>query len=204
MIKIKKTKHKAPKDLIVCEEQIKSQIILTDSSRAESNGIINIENKHYVSEKPYPTFTISRSGEIYQHYNPKYFTYFFSFDDYDKKSIVISLENMNWLRYDNTTDTYRNWANEICLDTNVHEREWRNYRYWESYTQQQIDACNELCIHLCKKYKIPMDTIGHNSIDAYAPNYNGIVSRSNYAHEFTDLNPSFDWNYLIDVINKSK
>jgi N-acetyl-anhydromuramyl-L-alanine amidase AmpD len=203
-MKINKLKHKAPNNTIICEPQVKTQIILTDSGRFESNNILNIENKDYLPEKPYPTFTISRTGEIYQHYDVKFYTYFFSFDDYDKKSIIISLENMNWLRYDIGSDSYRNWANEICPEESVSEKEWRNYRYWEQYTKPQMTACIDLCISLCKNNNINLDTIGHNSIDAYAHNFNGIISKSNYTHEFTDVNPSFDWNLLNEKLIKTK
>lgn len=175
----------------------KSQIILGGSLRKENYHIKHLQKKDFGLTKEWPTFSISREGMIYQHYNPECYSDYMKVKEMDKKSISIVLENMGTLYYYVEDDGYRNWINEVCTEDKVFEKLWKNYRYWETYTSQQYDALVILCNHLFDEYDIKRDCIGFNVISDNAENFNGIICRSNYNSDYLDLNPSFQWKKLL-------
>ena len=175
----------------------KTQIILGGSGRHESNYLIHMKNKEYGKTKKYCTYTISRDGTIYQHYDPKYYSDFMGDKEIDKKSISIVLENMGLLSYDHIINSYCNWEMQSCPDEFVFEKNWKGCRYWEKYTDDQFLSTIKLCDHLCKKYDIECDNIGHNSREDGTKDFKGIVSRSNFDSDYLDLNPSFNFKKFL-------
>lgn len=179
----------------------KNKIILAGSLRADSNHIIRLQNKELGQTKTWNTFTISREGLIYQHYDPKYYTDFIDVEDIDKHSISIVLENMGGI-YKNEQNIFINLLGEICSGDNIIKRSWNGLTYWDSYTNKQFDSTLLLCKKLCAEYNIENKTIGFNSYHKDALKYDGILSRSNLSEEFTDLNPSFNFLKFKEEIEK--
>jgi hypothetical protein len=170
----------------------KSQIILCGSLRKKNFGITRLKHKDFGNTKKWNTYTISREGVIYQHYDPKYYNDFIGIKEIDKQSISIVFENLGGLIKINENE-YVNWVYESCSSANVLKKAWSNYMYWEKYTDAQINSSAELCKELCKKFKIRNKVIGFNSYHKDTYKFNGIVTRSNYFESATDLNPSFDF-----------
>ena len=110
----------------------KTQIILATSLRKDSNHIIRLQHKDYHKTKRWNTFTISRTGEIFQHFDPSFHSDFLNIKDVDKKSISIVLENMGYL-FAAPNDKYINWINEECSLENIVEKQWLGYNYWEKF-----------------------------------------------------------------------
>jgi len=182
----------------------KTQIILGGSLRKDSNYIKHLKIKDNGFTKRWCTYTVSRDGKIYEHYDPQnLYTDYMNVKEIDKKSISIVLENMGMLYFDNTREAFVNWIDEICDEKMVYERQWKNYRYWEKYTDQQYDALANLCTNLCKEHKIRLDCVGHNVFDPDAIDFEGIVTRSNIDSDYTDLNPSFDYQKFLKMLNIS-
>ena len=178
----------------------KKQIILAGSLRGDNNHIKRLSKKDYGKTKSWCTFSISREGEIYQHYDPKYYTDFMGEKSVDKHSISIVLENMGALFYDDMTDTWLNWAMEECHETLLYEKNWKGSRYWEHYTDKQFDMTVKLCKYLCDEYNIVLDCIGFNVYKRGSENFEGIVTRSNFNIDYDDLNPSFDFKRFLNEI----
>lgn len=179
----------------------KTQIILGGSLRKESNHILHLKNKDFGMTKKWSTFTITRSGIIYQHFDPSYYSDYLGVKDVDKKSISIVLENMGMLFYDVNKEYFVNWINEKCDDNFVYEKLWKNCRYWERYTEEQYNSLALLCEFLIKEYGIERDALGFNVHEPDSIGFYGILTRSNYDSDYSDLNPAFDFQKLLKMLN---
>lgn len=169
----------------------KTQIIIGSSLRKDSNHIIRLQHKDYKKTKTWNTYTISRSGQIYQHYDPIYHTDFIGIKEVDNKSISIVLENMGAL-FVTPKDKYINWINEICDTDRVEEHQWLGYNFWEKFTEEQIEATVVLCKRLCDDFAIPKQTMEFHHFHRETFKFRGIVFRSNYIEDSSDINPLFD------------
>lgn len=169
----------------------KTQIILATSLRKDSHHIIRLQHKEYGETKKWNTYTVSRTGEIYQHYDPKFHSDFLGIKDADKKSISIVLENMGCL-FAVPNNKYINWLNESCEIENIVEKQWFGYNFWEKFTDEQLESTVMLCRRLCDDFAIPKIVIDFHHYNKDIIKFKGIVFRSNYIEECTDINPLFD------------
>lgn len=186
------------------EEYEKSLIILGSTNRLSDNHIKRLKYKDNGNTKEWPTYTITREGIIYEHYNPIHYTDFILDEYIDKKSVSILLENMGHLYYNEDYNCFTNDLNEK-FDKSEDElfiKDWRGYKYYEEYTKDQYNATVFLCRLLCLELNINDDSIGHNAKEDHAKNYNGIISRSNLDINSTDLNPSFDFRKFLKDLKK--
>ena len=169
----------------------KTQIVLATSLRKGSNHIIRLQHKDYHKTKKWNTYTISRTGEIYQHYDPIYHSDFLGIKEVDKKSISVVLENMGTL-FAAPNDKYINWISEVCDTINVVENNWQGYKFWEKFTDEQIESTILLCRRLCDDFVIPKMAIDFHYYHKETQKFRGIVFRSNYIEDCSDINPLFD------------
>lgn len=169
----------------------KTQIILGSSLRKNSHHITRLLHKEYGNTKRWNTYTVTREGIVYQHYDNKYYSDYLGIKEADKKSVSIVLENMGAL-YETSKDKYVNWLNEICDESNVVERKWLGFEYWEQYTDAQIESLAELCIELCTQFNIPKVCIDFNHYHKDTVKFRGIVFKSNYDEDTNDVNPLFN------------
>jgi len=89
----------------------KTQIVLGVSLRKENHHIIRLNHKEFGETKKWNTYTITRDGLVYQHYDPKYHTDFMGVKAGDKQSISIVFENMGHL-FKTKEGKYLNWVDE--------------------------------------------------------------------------------------------
>jgi hypothetical protein len=179
----------------------KTQIILATSLRKDSNHIIRLSHKDYGNTKAWNTFSISRAGEIYQHYNPIYHTDFLGIKEVDSKSISIVLENMGWLVAE-SDNKYINWINEVCDVNDIEEKQWLGYNFWEKFPQKQIENTVLLCRRLCDEFVIPKILMDFHHYHKETHKFRGIVFRSNYIEESSDVNPLFDIEKFNEMLRK--
>lgn len=169
----------------------KTQIILATSLRKNHNHILRLKHKDYGKSKAWNTFTISRTGEIYQHYDPIFHSDFIGIKEVDKKSISVVLENMGTL-FVAPNDKYINWINEICDNDKVEEKQFLGYNFWEKFTNEQIESTVILCRRLCDDFVIPKMAIEFHHFHKEIHKFRGIAFRSNYIEDSSDVNPLFD------------
>lgn len=178
----------------------KTQIIVGHSYRTGmshyGSWIYRLNGKN----KKTSTFTIDKQGKIFQHFDSKYFSDFIG-NQQDKASISITLENTGWFRKDNMVDRYVDWLghNYKKQPNEVLMKRWRNYTYWDKYTEPQMESLRNLVIKLCDDHKISKDFIGHNVYDENVDLYKGITFRSNYHQESTDVSPAFNMEVLKNL-----
>lgn len=173
----------------------KKQIILSHTSRNLSEYIISLKNRNNGDYTKIPHYIISKNGDIYTLMDDLMYSNYFGNKEVDINSIHISLENLGWFDKLPIENSFINWIGDI-YKKKVFEKKWRDYFYWDFYTEEQIESCVTLCKDLIEKHSIDKKFIGHNIKVDGINRFNGIVTRSNFHTIYTDLNPSFRYDYF--------
>lgn len=187
------------------KEFIKKQIVLGNSFNSIENLYNGWKNRFCGSYTSTSTFTIDRKGNVYQNYNPKYYSDFIKEKGIDKKIISITLENQGWLLKDLLKGKYIDWVGNIYRrKAKVIEKRWRGKQYWDPYTASQVKSASDLIEYLCQEYEIPNDCVGHNTFIEGVELFEGITYRSNYYKDNTDLSPAWDFKKFKKRIEKNR
>jgi N-acetyl-anhydromuramyl-L-alanine amidase AmpD len=110
------------------------------------------------------------------------------------------LENLGWLEKQPLENQYVNWIGDI-YNGKPFERKWRDYFFWDKYTSSQIESLGYLINTIIDEMKITKEITGHNTKINGIEMFKGIVSRSNFDVNYTDVNPSFDFDKLRNIID---
>ena len=177
----------------------KKQIILTDTKRAY-NLYINGLKYRYNKKNPYlPNFVINKTGEIYEIMKPENYSFFMNDIEIDKHSIIVSLENLGWMKKNHLDNHYVNWVGDIYKEE-VFEKKWRDKTYWDKYTDNQYQSLSNLIVELNKNFKVGLECYGSNVKYDEIKNFRGVVSKSNFDFIYKDVNPSFDFKLLKKLL----
>jgi len=171
----------------------KKQIVVGHTFTNDMSHIIGWENRYNGSYKKTAAFTIDLDGKIYQHFDPKYYSNFLNIQTIDENVISIALVNEGWLIRDLKEDEYTDFLNNSFDREIPIKKKWRNHTYWAKYSDEQINALIELCEYLSNEYNIKLKTIGHNTRVDGVYDFEGVVFRSNFIKEYTDISPAFDF-----------
>lgn len=188
MLKIQKYGNFKPKG----KQKKKTQIILSHTSREVEQYLTSLKFRYNGSFDRIPNFLITRKGEVLQLLSEHTYSNFFIDESVNQNSVFISLENLGWLEKKPLSNHYINWIGSIYKGE-VYEKKWRDFFFWQPYTQIQIENLAELCLQLTNSLQIERRTIGHNTKIDGITKWNGIISRSNIDSKYTDLNPSFNF-----------
>ena len=189
-MKIDRIKHRIGKKNFHKKKTSKSKIMISFSLRKGNNHIIRMENREFGNCREWNTYTISREGDIYEHYDPKYYSEFIGVELIDKQSISIVLENMGNLILHKKK--FINWLNEECDMLRVYKKKWLGGVYWESFTNEQIKSLLELIDYLCKEFKIPNKLIEFDHYNKDAFKFDGILYKNNFVKmSGLNINPHF-------------
>lgn len=196
--------YKLSEDNFHKEETLKYQIILGHTGRnSEIEGKPDLSffnswrHRRNGKSKDNSMFSIDTFGNIYQHFDPKYYSDYIDNSDVNKNIISISLLNEGLLELSIINKCYHNWENKkYNRDDKVVYKFWRNNEYWAPYSNEQYESLNYLLNKLCLEHKIEKRTINHNTIVDNIENYEGIATRANHSLNYLDLSPAFDWNRL--------
>jgi N-acetyl-anhydromuramyl-L-alanine amidase AmpD len=82
----------------------------------------------------------------------------------------------------------------------VFERKWRDYYFWQPYTETQIDKLVQLCKQLFDETSVNSQIIGHNTKIKEFQKQEGVITRSNYDVDFTDVSPAFNFDIFTKKI----
>jgi N-acetyl-anhydromuramyl-L-alanine amidase AmpD len=180
-------------------QTVKTQIVLARSLRKDSYHINRLLHKDYGNSKKWNTYTISREGVVYQHFDNKFHSDFLGIKEADKQSISVVLENMGCL-FQTPTGKHINWINEICEEDRVVEKKWFGYDFWEQFPEAQLVSTVLLCKQLCGEYNIPKICIDFHHYHKETVRFRGIVFRSNYVEDSSDINPLFNIEKFNEMI----
>lgn len=179
----------------------KKQIVLAHTSRNMLDYVNSLKYRYNGNNKKLPHYIIDRDGRLFQIIPPNTYSEYMETSVLNKQSIIICLENLGWLRKNPLTSYYVNWIGDTHKDE-IYERKWRGHFFWQPYTEEQYDSLCDLVNVLCEEYDIPNISIGHNVVVDKVENFKGISSKSNYNMEYTDINPSFDFEKFTKNIKK--
>lgn len=171
----------------------KTQILLYDTQRRVDDFINKIKYRRNGEYNDIPHFVITKLGTIYQLFDTEYSSITFDIQKIDRKMIKIAIENLGWLQKNTITGFMNNWIGDPYR-SEPHIRNWRNYFFWDKYNEMQYESLIQLCDFLCEKHKIEKKWVESHSYFSQAPNFKGIVCKSNFSDIYTDINPSFDFS----------
>ena len=181
------------------KQKKKYQIILTHTSRNINDYLQLLKYRNNGKYDRIPNYIITREGKILQLLGNEGHTDYFSNPNINRNSIIISLENLGWLHKEPLTNHYVNWIGDIYKG-NVFEKKWRDYYFWQPYTSIQVDSTSKLCNELFKDMSIKRQIVEHNTKITGIEKYCGIVTKSNFGVDYTDVSPAFKFNELLKKI----
>ena len=182
------------------KQKKKKQIILCHTSREVEEYLTSLKVRYNSKYDKIPNYVITKSGTILQLLPDDAHSNFFYETNINKNSIIICLENLGWLEKKPLTNYYINWKGSI-YNQEVYEKKWRDFFFWEPYSEAQVKSAAELCLHLTEILKIKKMCVGHNTKIDGVENFEGIVSKSNFDGKYTDLNPSFSFDTFNKLIH---
>jgi N-acetyl-anhydromuramyl-L-alanine amidase AmpD len=110
---------------------------------------------------------------------------------------------MGWLEKKPLSNDYINWKGSIYKGQ-IFEKKWRDFFFWQPYTNSQIESAAKLCIKLSEELSIEKRCLGHNTKIEGAESFDGIISRSNLDSRYTDLSPSFNFEIFTKHIENEQ
>jgi len=174
------------------KQKKKKQIILTHSSRDAGEYLASLKHRYNGQYNKIPNYFITKNGKVLRLLSDEQYSNYFNQVDFNRNSIIISLENLGWLEKVQLKTYYINWISNIYSGV-PYERKWRDYFLWDPYTDIQLKTTAELCINLTNKHNIELKTIGHNTRVDMIEKYGGIITRANFDSKYTDISPAFNF-----------
>lgn len=181
------------------KQKKKNQIILTHTGRNVENYLASLLYRCNGKFDRIPNYVIKKNGDILQLLDNIEHTNYFNEPNINRNGIIISLENLGWLEKQPLENYYVNWIGDIYKGI-PYERKWRDYFFWDKYTSSQIESLGYLLKIIMDEIKINKEITGHNTKINGIEIFKGIVSRSNFDVNCTDVNPSFDFDKLRNII----
>ena len=175
------------------KQKKKSQIILTHTSRNVENYLASLRYRYNGKFNRIPNYVVTKDGKILQLLDNIEHAEYFSDININRNSIVICLENLGWLEKQPLENQYVNWIGDIYKGITF-DRKWRDYFFWDPYTNLQMDSLTFLCKKILNEMRINYDVIEHNTKINGIEKFKGVVTRSNFDKNYTDLSPAFDFN----------
>lgn len=180
------------------KQKKKNQIILTHTGRNVENYLASLLYRCNGKFDRIPNYVIKKNGDILQLLDNIEHTNYFNEPNINRNGIIISLENLGWLEKQPLENYYVNWIGDIYKGI-PYERKWRDYFFWDKYTSSQIESLGYLLKTIMDEMKITKEITGHNTKINGIEIFKGIVSRSNFDVNYTDVNPSFDFDKLRNI-----
>lgn len=181
------------------KQKKKSQIILTHTSRNVEDYLASLTYRYNGKFDRIPNYVIKKSGEVLQLLDNIEHTNFFREININRNGIIICLENLGWLEKQPLKNHYVNWIGDIYKGI-PYERKWREYFFWDKYTLSQLESLTVLTKIIMNEMKIPKEISGHNTKINGVKTFKGIISRSNLDSNYTDINPSFDFDKFRNML----
>ena len=185
------------------KQKKKKQIILCHTSREVEEYLASLKFRYNGKFDRIPNYVITRDGRILQLLSDISYTNYFNNENINRNSIIICLENLGWLEKKPLSNSYINWKGSI-YNEQVYEKKWRDYFFWEPYTTSQIESTADLCNQLNETLRIDNRCIGHNTKVVGVENFEGIVTKSNFDSDFTDLSPSFNFETFRKLLKNEQ
>lgn len=178
----------------------KTQIFLYDTQRRLDDFIMKLKYRNNGKYDDIPHYIVTKSGNIIKIFDTKYSSKTFGTKN-DNRQIKIALENLGWLNKNTITGVLYNWIGDPYRGE-PYVKKWRDYYFWDPYTEEQLTALVKLCKEISNEHKIPYQTVPSQGYISNVIKFTGIVCKSNFVNIYTDINPSFNFNIFYRDDNK--
>lgn len=173
------------------KQKNKNKIILINTFRDVKGYLVSLKYRHNGEYDKIPNYVITKKGEILRLLGDSGYSNLFDDKLIKYNSIIIAIENLGWLEKNQDRGMNINWIGDI-YNGEPYYKKWRDYDFWDVYTDAQMNSLASLCSEICDRMKINKKFIGHNIKTDINLKFNGILSRSNIYKSYTDVSPSFD------------
>lgn len=173
------------------KQKNKNKIILINTFRDIKGYLVSLKYRYNGEYDKIPNYVITKKGEILRLLGDSGYSNLFDDKLIKYNSIVIAIENLGWLEKNQDRGMNINWIGDI-YNGEPYYKKWRDYDFWDVYTEAQMNSLASLCSEICDRMKINKKFIGHNIKTDINLKFNGILSRSNIYKSYTDVSPSFD------------
>ena len=173
------------------KQKNKNKIILINTFRDIKSYLVSLKYRHNGEYDKIPNYVITKNGEVLCLLKNSEYSNLFDDKLLKYNSIVIAIENLGWLEKNQDRGMNINWIGDI-YNGEPYYKKWRDYDFWDVYTEAQMNSLASLCSEICDRMKINKKFIGHNIKTDINLKFNGILSRSNIYKSYTDVSPSFD------------
>ena len=173
------------------KQKNKNKIILINTFRDIKGYLVSLKYRHNGEYDKIPNYVITKKGEILRLLGDSGYSNLFDDKLIKYNSIIIAIENLGWLEKNQDRGMNINWIGDI-YNGEPYYKKWRDYDFWDVYTEAQMNSLASLCSEICDRMKINRKFIGHNIKTDINLKFNGILSRSNIYKSYTDVSPSFD------------
>ncbi len=129
---------------IIKKKSKKTQIFLYDTQRRLDDFFSKLEHRRNGEYDDIPHFVVSKLGVVYQLFDTKYSSNTFNNPKIDNKMIKVAIENLGWLNKNTITGVLNNWIGDPYR-SEPYIRNWRNYYFWDPYTESQMKSLSDLC-----------------------------------------------------------
>ena len=202
-ININRTIRLEDKDYIRSETQ-KDLIVLHHTVGATAISTINYWKTD--PQRIATAYIIERNGVAYEIFDPKFWAFHLGLKGtsgaVDKRSIGIEIASEGGL--------IQRDGNLYCFDKVSdrtlflgeyydHGMPWRGYRFFDAYSDAQIEAVIKLINVLCTQYRIPRQTsANHFDADDCYRGFTGILGHHHLRPDKSDIHPGLPWQRVID------
>lgn len=210
------------------EETQKNSVVLHHTvSGPYAQGVIdwwNQDPQHIATH-----FIIQKDGKIYQLYSSKYWAHHLGikssflesmgFTDFNERNVIlnessVAMEITNWgglvpdengtmhpAKWDTNLKKYVPYTKIVIPDKEVqtYSKPFRDFKYFEKYSDAQIESVNRLVVYLCDKfgidktYQSDMWDVSKNALSGKS----AIYTHVSYRNDKSDLHPQPE---MIDML----
>lgn len=178
----------------------KTQIFLYDTQRRIDDFIMKLRYRNNEKYDDIPHYIITKSGNILKIFDANYSSKTFGIKN-DNKQIKIAIENLGWLNKNTITGVLHNWIGDPYRGEPFIKK-WRDYYFWDPYSEEQLNNLVLLCKEICEEHKIPYQTVPSQGYISNVTKFIGIVCKSNFLNIYTDINPSFNFKIFYKNDNE--
>lgn len=151
-------------------------------------------------------YVVERDGSVYEAFDPKYWAFHLGLKGtdgaVDKRSIGIEIASEGGLiereekLYCFGVVSERTLFKQEFYD---HGMPWRGFRFFDSYSKEQINSITELINDLCLRFKIPKQTPANHfdANDSYRE-FKGILGHHHLRPDKSDVHPGFEWQRVVE------
>ncbi len=154
-------------------------------------------------EKVGTAYIIDKDGTVHQVFNDNFWAYQLGLKtpnrtEIEQSTIGIEIVNEGAL-YERNGKFYTDWNKQYSQP--VTKQNWRGYRCWANYTEQQYAACAALINTIAQKHEIKLTLNENLDFNPKILDTHTIINHANVRQDKTDLSPAFDFQKLKQYLS---